>query len=758
MGSPTTARPGFSIRATAHRERALPVLVLLAILTGCGGGGYGGGGGGGGGGYKPTITQQPQSMTVNAGQSATFTVVATGATSYQWQKAGHNISGAVSSSYMLASTTSQNNGDSYQVVVSNADGSVTSSAAALRVTGVSVIAGQPGGMGYADGPAGQARFWGPVALAFDGSGNLFVADYNAIRKIDTSGTVSTVVGSPRDCAAAAGTGSAARLCYPYSLAIDGSGNIFAGDNDGVVWEIAAGGATTTQVGSASCPFGVTTLGGALYIADNCAGAVIKNQGGSQSVYASLGVSPVGISSDGVQTLYVASDTVVQSVTPGSPATVTNIAGTLNMPGTGNGTGAAARFGCAQFPYPVNINIATRFNGAFGIATTGAGLSYVSDYCNHTVRSVDSAGKVSAFAGTPGTAGTADGAGAAAEFWLPAGTALDATGNVYVADYGNALIRKITPAGVVSTYAGMTPHFGSSDGAGAAASFRYPYGIAADGAGNLYVTDGNHTIRKITPAGVVSTLAGQAGAFGSADGTGSTARFFMPKGIAADGNGNLYVADSGNYTVRKVTAAGAVSTLAGSAGVKGFQDGTGSGALFTALIGIAVDATNNVWVSDGARVRKITPAGVVSTLPASTPLAIGGITADAGGMLYLTTYRGVYSMTQAGALALIAGGGAFGAADGTGAAASFNFPAAIVKGGDGNLYVADQQNSTIRKVTLAGVVTTPVGTAVMPMGIAPGGLPAHLGSPRGLVLISSGPSVSLAIADEWESVILRVDLP
>jgi hypothetical protein len=261
---------------------------------------------------------------------------------------------------------------------------------------------------------------------------------------------------------------------------------------------------------------------------------------------------------------------------------------------------------------------------------------------------------------------------------------------------------------------------------------------------------------------VTTLAGAPGVIGSADGTGSTARFCIPSGTAMDAAGNLYVADRCNYAVRVVTPAGVISTFAGLAGAPGQQDGTGASARFSRPTGVALDSASNVYVADGSRVRKVTPAGVVTTILASIPPGDGaynGVAVDSGaGVLYVTTNRSVYSLTAGGAAALVAGGGTNGSADGTGSAAQFNFAWGIVMGGDGNLYVADQQNSTIRKLTPAGVVTTPVGTPAMPMGIAPGGLPARIGSPFGLALLSNGPSVSLAIADQWESVVLRVDLP
>src|ERR1035437_967890 len=150
-------------------------------------------------------------------------------------------------------------------------------------------------------------------------------------------------------------------------------------------------------------------------------------------------------------------------------------------------------------------------------------------------------------------GDADGPGSLARFRYPYGAAVDSAGNVYVADYGNSTIRKMTPGGVVTTLAGLATSPGSADGTGSAARFYQPAGVAVDSAGNLYVADyGNSTIRKVTPGGVVTTLAGLAGSPGSADGTGSAARFYKPYGVAVDSAGNVYVPEYGNHTIRKVS--------------------------------------------------------------------------------------------------------------------------------------------------------------------------------------------------------------
>lgn len=207
----------------------------------------------------------------------------------------------------------------------------------------------------------------------------------------------------------------------------------------------------------------------------------------------------------------------------------------------------------------------------------------------------SAGSLSNFAGNLGSAGYRDATGALAMFNTPLGIATDASGNVYVADRDNHIIRKITPAGVVTTFAGLAASAGSVDGSGAAARFYMPSGVAVDASGIMYVADTyNHTIRKISTTGVVTTLAGTAGLNGSADGSGAAARFYLPMGIATDANSNVYVADYNSQTIRKITPTGVVTTLAGTVNVSGNIDATGSAARFNYPFGIAVDASGNVY--------------------------------------------------------------------------------------------------------------------------------------------------------------------
>jgi hypothetical protein len=219
-----------------------------------------------------------------------------------------------------------------------------------------------------------------------------------------------------------------------------------------------------------------------------------------------------------------------------------------------------------------------------------------------------AATVTTLAGT-GSLGSANGSGGAASFANPTSVAVDAAGNVYVADAGNNLIRKVTAAGEVSTLAG-TGSGGSANGSGTAATFNVPVGVAVDATGNVYVGDeSNDEIRMISATGVVTTLAGN-GAEGSANGSGSAASFAGPFGVAVDAAGNLFVADADGYSIRTVTQAGVVSTLAGT-GSKGSANGSGSVASFSSPQGIAVDTDENVYIADVVNdlVRKIATVGI-----------------------------------------------------------------------------------------------------------------------------------------------------
>ena len=329
--------------------------------------------------------------------------------------------------------------------------------------------------------------------------------------------------------------------------------------------------------------------------------------------------------------------------------------------------------------------------------------------------------VTTFAGS-GTAGSTDATGTAASFSKPSYLVFDASDNLYVTDNTNHKIRKITSAGVVTTFAGGAA--GPFDGTGTTARFNGPNGITHDASGNFYVADAsNHKIRKMTSAGVVTTFAGT-GSPGTADGTGTAAGFFQPSGIAIDASGNLYVAELYANRIRKITPAAVVTTFAGSlAFAAGSTDGTGTAATFNGPTSIAIDASDNLYVAEngGNKIRKITSAGVVTTLAgsgvagstdgigtAATFNAPAGIAVDALGNVYVTESGGnkIRKITSAGVVTTIAGSGTSGAIDGVGTAASFNNPLGLVVDGSGHLYVAGYSGNNIRKVSLLGYSVSP----------------------------------------------------
>jgi serine/threonine protein kinase/sugar lactone lactonase YvrE len=314
--------------------------------------------------------------------------------------------------------------------------------------------------------------------------------------------------------------------------------------------------------------------------------------------------PWGVAVDSAGNVY-AVDSEAGTISKINPAgQLTILAGRPGVRGPGNGLGANARF------------IIPR-----GVALDKAGNLYVTDA--YTIRKVTPAGEVTTLAGKPGYPATTDGLGGEARFSWPSAVAVDSAGNIWVAD--RYATRKITPAGQVTTLAGSANHAGSIDGAGPNARFSdNEKGIAVDGGGNIYVADTlNHMIRKVSPAGVVTRLAGSM-LQGSADGSGSDASFASPCGLAVDAQGVLYVTDAASHTIRKITSAGVVTTLAGSAGSAGSTDGPCSRALFNQPRGIAVDSAGNIIVADAGNrtIRKITPAGIVTTLAGRpSPLAL-----------------------------------------------------------------------------------------------------------------------------------------
>jgi sugar lactone lactonase YvrE len=528
-----------------------------------------------------------------------------------------------------------------------------------------------------------------------------------------------------------GTGGNARFFNPSAVAVDGSGNLYVADGgDHTVRKVTAGGVVTTLAGSSGQP----------------------GSGDGSGTNATF-LYPYAVAVDASGNVYVADsgNNNIRMITAGG--SVTTLAGAAGFAGSADGTGAAALFNAPQ-----------------GIAVDASGNIYVSDTNNGTVRRVTAAGAVTTLAGAAGQMGASDGTGASARFSYPEGLAVDAAGNVYVADFDNCTVRKVTPAGSVATLAGSAGNAGSADGQGGAALFNHPEGVAVDGAGNVYVIDtSNQTVREISPGGGVTTLAGSPTVGGSADGAGAAASFFYPGGIASTGAGVVFIADTGNHTIRTMAPPGNVSTVAGAAGVKGDADGTGSSALFAYPYGIAWDGAGHLYVADSANdtIREVTPAGVVTTfagtsgIPGSADGAAAsfnspaGVAVDASGNVYVADAGNSTIRKIAGGIVTTFAGvaGVAGSSDGTGSAAHFNAPAGIAVDAVGDVFVADTNNDTIREITSGGTVTTLAGVAGQSGSGDGAGGSARFNSPHAVAVDGSG---NVYVSDFSNATIRKID--
>ena len=611
--------------------------------------------------------------------------------------------------------------------------------------------------GNADGAGNVARFESPSGVAVDNRGTLYVADSgnHTIRKVTSQGTVTTLAGLAGAKGSQDGTGDSARFNYPYGVALDGTGNIYVTDySDHTVRKVTPGGIVTTLTGKAGEP---DSSDGAAEAARfwKPQGIAVDNQG---AVYVCDGGNNTirKITSSGVVSTLAGTDAPVETITihdylvprnadgqgaaagfnhPGGVAV--DGAGTVFVADTDNGTirritpaGVVTTLAGSSKSVPGGSGSAAGITFPAGVAVDKTGNVYVAG--PYTIRKINPSGDVITLAGEEGTFGSADGAGCVARFKGPVGVAIDHANIVYVADAGNNLIRKITPDGFVRTVAGAGGLHKVVDGRANVAKFGGAHGLAVDGVGNIYVSDSlTQTIRKITPGGMVSTLAGKPDGFGSTDGVGSAARFNNPHGLAVDKTGNVYVADAGNNTIRKITPDGTVSTLAGSPEQRASADGTGSEARFDDPDDVALDSEGNLYVPDslGRTIRKISPGGVVTTLAGSAGLRGSddgkgsaarfgcpvSVAVDKAGNIYVGDLGNetVRKITPDGSVTTLAGKtGSHGATNGKGGEARFNTPEGVAVDSTGNVYLAEREGKSynIRKITPDGVVTTLAGLA------------------------------------------------
>jgi sugar lactone lactonase YvrE len=520
--------------------------------------------------------------TVLVGQSVTFSVTVDGTApfSYQWYKDGTSLAGATGATCSIGSVQATDAGN-YYAVVSNSAGSVTSDDATLIVD---------------TAPAAPSFTTQPAVV---GASVTFTA---------ASGTPAPTFQWQKNGVNLAGATSASYTIASVATGDAGSYTVVVtSSTDSVTSDVAV--LTVSLPAVATAPIVITTP----LTVSTLAGQALSDGSADGTGSGVRFFCPSGVAVDNAGNFYVAdTDNHTIRKVVAATGTVTTLAGLAGVSGNADGTGSDARF---QNPS--------------GVAVDGAGNVYVADTLNHTLRKVTSAGVVSTLAGTPGSSGSTDGTGSAAQFQGPQGLTIDSAGNLYVADTNNHTIRQVVPAtGEVITIAGLAGNSGSTDGLGGTARFNYPSDVTIDSAGNLYVADtDNDTIRAIQPSGLVSTLAGLAGNSGSADGTGSAARFDSPSAVAVDLSGNVYVADTGNFTIRKVVpATGAASTLAGLAGTSGGTDGEGAAVRFFGPTGIAVDSHDNLYIADTnnhtIRLGLLPTAPSIQTQPQSQSVTAG----------------------------------------------------------------------------------------------------------------------------------------
>jgi len=569
---------------------------------------------------------------------------------------------------------------------------------------VTTLAGKTGESGLIDGSGLNARFDQPTALAVDRSDNLFVADSQnqLIRKISPDGIVTTFAGTPGSYNSSDGVGTTARFLYPSGLAMDKVGNLFVADRT-----------TIRKI----TPMGVVTT---------VAGKVGEEGSIDGAIADARFISLSGLTIDSLGNLYVTDRGDIYTPVLGKAAVrkITPSGIVTTLPGIVGSTGIS-------------------FTGTpYGLAVDSADNVYVADSAYNSIRKITPSGVMTTLAGLDRfeySNVSADGVGSDARFSSPYGITTDTLGNIYVADTYNNTIRKITPAGSVSTFAGTALVVGAIASGRMATLFAEPIGLAVDNVGNAYVADAfNHTVFKITPAGTVSDLTGGDDTSGLVDSTGAPARFKSPRGVAADNAGNVYVSDLAapyfvNVGVRKISPDGVVSTITDGACYAG---GAESGYFYP--FGLATDSVGNIYLAAGS-ILQITQTGIVTTFSTASSLSELSryrVATDRVGNIYTVNGNAIQKITPAGVRTTLAGTWFAGSADGVGPNAQFNSPSGLATDTAGNVYVADTGNHTIRKITPAGGVTTIIGVPGQ-QGNIMGSLPGSLSSPIGVSVDANG---------------------
>ena len=551
------------------------------------------------------------------------------------------------------------------------------------------------GFGGDGGPAVAARLSSPRGVAVDGDGNLYIADWRnrRIRRVDRSGTITTVAGTgERGYSGDGGPATRAKLSAMWGIAVDGAGNLFIADtgND-CIRRVDRSGTITTVAGTGvggyggdggpavaarlDSPYGVAVDGaGNLFIADylnhrirrvDASGVITTVAGtgvrgysgdGGPATRAQMDV-PQDVAVDSAGNLYIALGHRIRRVD--ASGIITTVAGTGRQGDGGDGGPA----------------VEAQITHASGVAVGGAGDLYIADASNHRIRRVDASGTIVTIAG--GGSGGDGGPAVEARLKRPKKMALDDAGNLYIADYSSDRVRRVDVTGTITTVVGTGEAGYSGDGAPAVhAMVDGPSGVAVDSAGNLFVSDTrNHRVRRVDPSGIVNTVAGT-GVRGSGGdgGPAVAARLTWPYGLAVDGAGNLYIAETNKHRIRRVDAGGTITTFAGT-GEWGFSGDGGLAveAQLSFVDDVAVDGAGNLYIADtlNGRIRRVDRHGIITTIAGR---GVPGFSGDGG----------------------------------PARRASLDYPTGLAVDAVGNLFIADTHNHRIRQVNPSGNITTIAG--------------------------------------------------
>ncbi len=581
-------------------------------------------------------------------------------------------------------------------------------------TGISTLVAGNGtpGFGGDNGPAANSQLGGPRGIAVDSAGNVYIADTynNRVRKV-SNGVITTVAGNGTyGFSGDGGLATNAQLAQPFGLAVDSAGNLYIADHDNDRIRKVSNGVITTVAGGPCCSNG----------GDN--GPATSTQIGS----------PEGIAVDSAGNLYIP-DHVHNSIRKVSNGVITTVAG--------NGT-----FGYSGDNGPAT---SAELAGPYTVAVDAAGNLYIGDAPANRVRKV-SGEVITTVAGNglPGYSGD-NGPATNAQLSYPYGVSVDAAGNLYIADSNNYRIRKVAN-GVITTVAGNGTTGFSGDNGPATSAQLQPWGVAVDSAGSVYIADAqNNRIRKVTN-GVIITVAGNGTpGFGGDNGPATNAALYRPNGVAVDSAGNLYIADTFNNRVRKVSG-GVIATVAGNGtpGIGGGDGGLATSATLYYPSGVAIDSAGDLYIADteSGRIRKVAN-GVITTVAGGSAASSGdylsfprGVAVDSAGNLYIadTNNHSIRKVSN-GVMTTVAGNGTawFSGDSGPAASAQLAYPGGVAVDSAGNLYIADTSNSRIRKVSNGAIVTVAGNAGYGFSGDGGPATSAQLYSPRGLAVDSAG---------------------